>query len=112
MLTIVNIACNNHRNGHFAGRFDAVTYGNDHDMELRYDDERGMSISYAGPRRLRVSRRVFRYEREQERSGNWCWNAFWMTPPEAKRFLRYLRESGRWCCETGPSRLFHWFNGT
>ncbi|HEY0684689.1 MAG TPA: hypothetical protein VGD45_20300 [Steroidobacter sp.] len=110
MLTIVSIACNNHRNGHFAGRFDAVTYG--HDMEIRHEDERGMSIGYAGSGRLRISRRIFRYQREQEWSGNWCWNAFWMRPTEARQLLRYLKASGRWHCEAGPSRLFHWFNGT
>jgi hypothetical protein len=111
VLTLISIACNNPDNGHFTGHFSALHYGNDQDTELQHADFlRGPRVTYLGDGRVRLSRRIFEYEREKEWYGNWCWNALWMRPEEARRLLRYLRESGGWHCEGGPVRLYDWFN--
>jgi hypothetical protein len=110
-MIAISIACNDPDNGNFVGRFDMLHYGNDQDLELQHDHwGRGVRVRYLGDGKVRISRRVFEYEREKEWWGNWCWNAFWMQPREARRLLRYLRDSGHWHCEAGPCRLYHWFN--
>ena len=112
-MTLISIACNNPDNGHFIGRFHAIHYGNDQDMEItcRYWGSRaGARVTYLDDKRVRISRRIFRFEREKEWFGNWCWNALWMEHKEARRLIRYLRESGTWHCEAGPCRLYNWFN--
>jgi len=111
MLTLISIACNNPDNGHFRGRCDSIHYGNSQDLELQHGDwYRGVNVRYLGGGKIRICRRVFRFEREKEWYGNWCWNALWMKQDEARRLLRYLRESGRWHCEGGAARLYTWFN--
>ena len=112
-MTLISIACNHHDNGNFLGRFDAMHYGNDQDMEIQHvhwGPRGGLLVRYLGDGRVKISRRVFEYEREKEWYGNWCWNAFWMRTAEARRLLRYIREIGGWHCEGGPSRLYRWFN--
>jgi hypothetical protein len=118
-VTIVSIACNNPDNGIFMGRFDAMHYGDEQDVEITskfWGSRAGFGVRYLegetsdGQGRIRISRRVFRYKREKEWFGNWCWNALWMERREARRLLRYLRDSGKWHCEGGPTRLYHWFN--
>jgi hypothetical protein len=114
-MTVVSIACNHPDNGHFMGRFDALHYGDDQDMEVSsrsWGSRTGARVTYLGDGRIRISRRIFRYMREKEWFGNWCWNALWMEPREARRLLRYLRDSGNWHSEGGPTRLYRWFNTT
>jgi hypothetical protein len=113
MLTLISIACNHPDNGFFMGRFDAAHYGNDQDTEITskyYGCRGGMGVRYLGDGKIRISRRVFRFEREREWFGNWCWNALWMEHAEARRLLRYLMASKKWYCEGGPTRLYRWFN--
>lgn len=113
MLVCISIACNHPDNGHFRGRFDSLHYGNEQDMELQHTYWwHGVRVRYLGDGKVRISRRVFRFVREKEWFGNWCWNGLWMEVKEARRLLRYLRDSGDWHCEAGPQRLFHWFNST
>jgi hypothetical protein len=114
MLTLISIACNHPDNGNFTGRFDALHYGDDQDLEVTskfYGSRAGASVTYLGEGRVRISRRVFTFERSKEWFGNWCWNALWMERREARRLLRYLRDSDQWHCEGGPCRLYDWFNG-
>jgi hypothetical protein len=59
---------------------------------------------------VRIGRRTFRYENRKEWFGNWCWDGLRMRPKEARRLLRWLRATGAWRCEGGPTRLFDWFN--
>lgn len=113
MTTIVSIACNNPDNGHFMGRFDAMHYGDDQEVEIAcrfWGSRAGMRITYFGDGKVRIGRRMFAYQREKEWFGNWCWNGLWMTRKEARRLLRYVRDSGRFTCEGGPARLYDWFN--
>src|SRR5690348_12236704 len=89
-MTLISIACNNPDTGHFTGRFSALHYGDDQDMELQHMDwYGGVRITYLDDGKVRISRRIFEYEREKEWYGNWCWNAFWMRRSEARRLLRY-----------------------
>jgi len=114
-LTLVSIACNHPDNGFFMGRFDSMHYGADQDMEVcsKYWGSRaGFGVRYVGDGLIRISRRTFRFEREKEWFGNWCWNALWMPHDQARALLRYMRDSGKWHCEGGPSRLYHWFNSS
>jgi len=112
-MTLISVACNNPDNGLFVGRFDHVHYGDDQDMEIAcrfWGSRAGMRMRFLEDGRVRLGRRVFEYQRHKEWYGNWCWDAFWMERAEARRFLRYLREDGRWHCEGGPTRLYYWFN--
>jgi hypothetical protein len=105
---IVSLCCNDPDNGQFTGRLVALDYS---DLELRHDDWfRGCVVRYLGDGKVRISRRVFTFERHKEWYGNWAWDGVWMRRQEAKRLLRYLRDSGAWTCEAGPSRLYDWFN--
>lgn len=109
--TLVNLACNRPENGSFMGRIYGVNYGDDMSIGLTVIAEPiGMGLRFLDGNRIRVSRRIFRYVSERDWCGNWCLHAFRMEHREARRLLRYLRESGIWCCESGPTRLFHWFN--
>jgi len=112
-VTIISIACNHPDNGLFMGRFDAMHYGDDQDMEIAsrfWGSRAGMGVRYLGDGKIRISHGVFEYEREKEWFGNWCWNGLWMERGEARRLLRYIRDSDKWHCEGGPTRLYRWFN--
>jgi hypothetical protein len=112
-MTLISIACNHPDNGHFIHRFASLHYGDEQDMEIVHKfcgPRSGVSIKYLGDYRVRISHRIFTFQREKEWFGNWCWNAFWMERREARRLLRYLRDSGSWICEGGPDRLYRWFN--
>jgi hypothetical protein len=109
---IVSLACNDPDNGIFMGHADHATFHYEGvDLSLYHLDwYRGCRVTYVKEGGIRISRRVFKYRREKEWYGNWCWNAFLFDRLEARRLLRYLRDSGRWHAEEGPSRLFRWFN--
>lgn len=112
-MTLISVACNDPDNGNFVGRFTTLHYGDDQDMEVEcryYGSRAGCSIRYLGDGRVRISRRIFRFKREKEWYGNWCWNALWMPRKEARRLLRYLRSKSDWTCVGGPTHLYNWFN--
>jgi hypothetical protein len=110
-MTCISIACNHPDNGHFMGHFDAVHYGDDQDMELQQTmGSRPFAIRFLDDSRVRIRHRIFKYTWDKEWFGNWCWHGFRMERSEARRLLRYLRESGLWHCEGGPTRLYYWFN--
>lgn len=108
-MLIVHLCCNNPDNGFFDGRLLKVEYEG---LELIHDDWlRGCSINFLGNgRAVRISRRVFHYRDMREWVGNWCWNAISMDKKEAHRLILYLRDSGQWTCEGGPTRIYDWFN--
>ncbi len=107
-LAQVMLCCNDHRNGLFIGRLVAIELLG---LSLAHDDFiDGCAVSFLGDNRIRISRRIFTYSGQREWVGNWCWNAITMVPLEAKRLLRYLRETGAWHCEEGPTRLFAWWH--
>lgn len=107
---IVSVAVNCPDNGQFDGRCTAIEYN---DMELRHDDWlRGCAFAYLGNGYIRVSRRLFKTVGGKEWYGNWCWDAVAMERKEARRLLRYIRDSGHWHCESAPTRLYNWFNGS
>lgn len=49
--------------------------------------------------------------RSREWYGNWCWNAYWLTPEDAVRLLARVKASGTFRCDHGPSALFENWNG-
>jgi len=107
---IISICCNDPANGSFTGRLLCVDYAS---MELCYNNwynGRGCSVSFKGDDRVRISRRLFTYAERKIWYGNWCWDALTMERKEARRLLRYLHDSGCWACESGPTRLYEWFN--
>jgi hypothetical protein len=110
-LTRIDVACNDPDNGNFAGRAVRIDYrGN----ELEPDDWfKGYAFTVDVTRsRFRIHRRWYAFERSKPWYGNWCWDAFWMHPREAKRLLRDLRTSGRWDCTSGLVRFGNWFTPT
>lgn len=107
-VPIVSLACNDPDNGNFCGRLVMVEYN---EMELTHDHwGRGCSVSFPDERTVKVSRRRFHIQGRKNWYGNWCWDAVHMTTKEARRLIRYLRAMGHWHCESGPSRLYEWFN--
>lgn len=102
---LISFACNHPDNGNFCGRADFIHYA-DSDLEL-YGN---CSVRYLDDGRIRISRKVFTYLRLKEWFGNWCWDAVWMQRAEARRLLRYLKDSKTWHAEAGPCRLYEWFN--
>jgi hypothetical protein len=108
-LVRIDICCNDPGNGAFSGRALGVTY-RDNELEpdawgegyaFTVDDERS---------RFRIHRRWFAFRRRKAWFGNWCWDAFWMDPREAKRLLRALKASGKWDCTSGLVRFSNWFD--
>lgn len=110
---VLNFCCNDHRNGIFAGRVDHISYefceGWDL-LELYSVHEHGSLMAYPSDGVIKIARRKFRIVGHKEWYGNWCWNAAAMRRREAHRLLRYLFDLGTWRCESGPTRLFRWFN--
>lgn len=99
------LACNDHRNGHFAGRFDSAELSGD-DTLLRL---RGPETRLACPRgrkAIRVGRVLVPYGRYWQWYGNWCWDGFGVTPEAAEKALAYLHARG-FDCEEGEAELFN-----
>lgn len=109
MTTIVAFACNHPDNGAYIGYCDAITYCDELELRGIYWRD-GCKFTYLDSDRVRVSRRIFRYRICRYGYGNWCWDGLIMERREARRLLRYLRDSGKWQADSGPTRLFKWFN--
>ena len=109
-LSRIDFACNDPDNGDWAGRVHAIDYGGNLSLE-----ERGMGVFGRGLKltveqgRLRIHRRWFVFQKSKSWYGNWCWDAFWFHPREAKRLLRHLKASGHWHVDGGLVKLGDWF---
>lgn len=111
MLTRIDFACNDPDCGDFAGRVLRIDYrGN----ELEADDwDKGYAFTVDAQRnRVRIHRRWYQAQSYKPWYGNWCWDAYWFKPREAKRLLRNLRASGRWSCTSGMVRFSEWFDSS
>ena len=111
MLTRIDFACNDPDNGGFAGRVVRIDYrGN----ELEADDwDTGYAFTVDATRnRVRIHRRWYQAQSYKPWYGNWCWDAYWFKPREAKRLLRSLKTSGRWSCTSGMVRFSEWFESS
>lgn len=107
-LVRLDFCCNDPDNGQFAGRIAGVQLP-DMDLELAADDMVGPVFRLLPADRMRVGRRVFRWEWSKEWFGNWCWNAYYVEPAVAVELLASLHGSGRFHVECGEERLFaHW----
>jgi hypothetical protein len=111
-LTRIDVACNDPDTGIFCGRAMQVSYrGNDLEPDA-WGEGYAFTVEWPQPRpsRFRIHRKWFHFERSQYGVGNWCWDAFWMKPREAKRLLRHLKASGKWSCTSGLVRFSNWFD--
>ncbi len=92
----IDIACNDADNGSFASR--CLMF---HLPSFPAEFE---SRDFVGPRMrelpgcIRVSRRAFPIKASKEWIGNWCWNAYWMAPDVAARFVIEMHRIGRFQC--------------
>jgi hypothetical protein len=101
----IAFCCNDHRNGMFIGRFDAVNFSLAGELVELEGPPTVIRILDKG--RLQISRYLFRHRGYTEWVGNWCWDEFWI--PEAARLLRVLRKRG-FTCHCAPTRFFEAFN--
>lgn len=104
----VMFACNDYRNGHSQGWFDAVSY-EPWEMELDGPPVRFDLLSDNGTvgRRLRIGHCIFEFTYFAEWVGNWCWNEVGIT--DRKKLWRYLKKRG-YTCSVGPTPIYNWFN--
>jgi hypothetical protein len=101
----IHFACNDPDNGLFAGKVAMATYD---DMELESPGFGDFAFT-EGSGFIRIHRRKFEILASKDWVGNWCWNAYRLRRPEAKRLLLTLRDNG-WRCTCGPCRWYDWFN--
>ena len=111
-LVRIDFACNDPDNGLFAGKVMQINYALSPGeyVEIEADNWEGYAFGQ-GDDWIRLHRRKFKVTGGKDWVGNWCWNAYFMKRPEAKRFLLMLKSSGRWRCTQGQTRWFDWFNG-
>ena len=108
----ISFACNDDRNGLFAGRaYCASVAVRRGEFDLYHDDiERGSAFAVEAAR-LRIHRRWFPFVSRKEWFGNWCWDAFYLARPVAIGLIDAMRRSGVWHCEGGTARLCDWWDG-
>ena len=114
----LSFACNDPDNGLFTGRVSSIEFESlyrvgkhpwEASLALTHIESLAFTVDSQGMR-FRLCRIWFPFVAEREWFGNWCWNAYTMRRPQAKRLLGVLRDSGRWACEAGPTTFFNWFN--
>lgn len=119
-LVRVSMSCNDPDNGCFAGRVGAIEIETLYLVGPKYNLEASLeTICVEGYRftvddkglRFRLHRQWFPFVRSKNWYGNWCWDAFVMKRPQAKRLLGVLRDSQKWSCTEAPGRFYGWFNG-
>lgn len=115
----ISFACNDERNGMFAGRawmaeVESLYRVGRHpwDAELVHDDwGRGVALTVDEQRmRIRIHRTWFAFKRRLPMFGNWCWDGFEFERATGKRVLAAMRLNGDWHCEAGPSPFYGWWN--
>lgn len=107
---VVHFACNDGRNGTFAGeaegceislagRSDAISLDG---WARRFTvDEPGLRFCIHGA--------WFPFMSSREWVGNWCWNAYRLKRPQALRLIAHLRWHG-WTCNGGSTRVCDWYD--
>lgn len=103
-----DVACNDHRNGAFLGRADALNLL-DCEFTLAVVD-RAPVFTHLKEGAIRIHRRVIPYQQYKYGRGNWCWDGFLITRHQAFELVRLLKATGKWDMEAGPSDIFNWFN--
>lgn len=104
-LVRLDFACNDPDNGLFDGRCAGIQLP-DLDLELSANDMRGPSFRvFDGS--IKISRRIFAFERSKEWYGNWCWNAYWFGLEIAVNLLAYIHSTGAFSADQGEERLYH-----
>src|SRR5262245_43369028 len=101
----IHFACNDHRDGSFAGKVSAAAYA-ENDLEPNCMSDVKFT---AGEDFIRIHRRTFKIIGTSYWVGNWCWNAFRMTRGEAKKLLAHLRDNG-WRCTGGRVHFGNWWD--
>lgn len=107
-LIRIDFACNNPDNGDFEGRVEMIAYRGEDGLLLTIQTRKGAAFT-VDDRWVRLHRRVVLYRCRKVWHGNWAWDAFWLTPFEAKRLLRAVRASEKWTVDGGDARLVNWF---
>lgn len=109
-LIQVAFCCNDHRNGNFTGRFDAIYFYHPSGEPVKIEGGEN-AVSFSG-RGVKVCRKTFRCRGHTQWVGNWCWDAVWMTPDDAAQLINYLRTLGGWRAHCAPSEIFDAINET
>jgi len=114
----ISFACNDPANGIFTGRVDGINVESLYqigstawDASLEHRHVEGVTITVDHQRnRFRIHRVWFPFVRRIPWFGNWCWEAFEMTRPQAKQLLLLMRERRCWSCDEGPKAFYRWWN--
>lgn len=101
----IHFACNDHRDGSFAGKVNAAAF-RENDLESP-----GMAdVKFtANEEFIRIHRRTFKIIGRSYWVGNWCWDSFRMTRAEAKKLLAHLRKND-WQCTGGRVHFGNWWD--
>lgn len=92
-LVRVSVACNHWRNGSFQGWSNSVCFD--------FRDGSSVSIDHAATKIaqsrhvLQVGRCKVPFECMAEWYGNWCWNAYTLSPRHAFQVMRYIVQQRR-----------------
>lgn len=105
---VVHFACNDGRNGLFAGEAEAITIDLAGGQLELYGWARRFAVDDKGLK-LRIHGAWFPFMSSREWVGNWCWNAYRLKRPQALRLLAHLRWHG-WKCEAGRVHACRWFD--
>lgn len=100
----LHLACNDHRNGSFEGKFGAVAVEGDA-LELQCSRWGWSPSLRVESDRIRISRRWFPVLGHRTWVGNWCWDAFAVTPDTLAAVLNYVRSTGWFSCDGGLVEL-------
>lgn len=124
MNVSVHIACNDHRNGEFSGRFGdlAVDVGRETAIRLEYGDALRCKIHGGSllvqypldtPESAASAHVIERYPIRSHNVwvGNWCWDAVGMDVSDACRLLNRLRGEGWSCTEAWEGLYAAWEEG-
>lgn len=107
----VDVLCNDPDNGLFVHRAEGlqVTTWDGEDIEFICQRVRAPRFSevYGG---IRFMRRRWEVLASKEWFGNWCWNAYWLSPEDTVALLGLVKASGVFSCEHGPTPMFENWN--
>lgn len=101
---MIEVACNDPDNGNFAGRAEQTQIG-DQFVELEAKREPAPRFVET-PRGFRLAGKNWTTYGGKDWFGNWCWNGYWMTIPDAVAFLAWLHQRDLYDLTTGESRIF------
>lgn len=107
----LDVCCNDPDNGLFSGRAAALNLSTwDGELiEIEAADMSGPRFSEK-PGAIRICRRDWPILASKDWYGNWCWNAYWLSPDVLVDLLAAVKKSGMFNCSCGASQLFHNWN--